>query len=261
MEKKMKIERIISAFVIAFALLFNQFGSASAKTQHASMAAAAAYKCNFSPLKPTGYAPAKIVFTADYNGSDVDSYLWTFGDGNSASGPIVENTFIKKSSPHVRLQVWFVDGTSIQCSTWGNIMEPVKTVPVAPAPKGQGNSNSGSAANMGDDNLAPVINGNNNQININPDPVVIIVTPMPTTAATSTPTPTVTPTAPVVPDNSCNGYCASSGGTININPPPVQNSATVKTVPTNPVAMFIYAMIDGMTSFGENWKVWLVENK
>jgi hypothetical protein len=241
--RKMKIERIISAFVIAFALLFNQFGSASAKPQPVSMAAA--FKCNFSPLKPTGFAPAEIVFTADYNGSDVDSYLWTFGDGNSASGPVVENTFIKKSSPHVRLQVWFVDGTSIQCSTWGNIMEPVKTVPVAPAPKGQGNSNSGSAANMGDDNLAPVINGNNNQININPDPIVIVITPSPTAITTATPTPTVTPTAPVVPDNSCNGYCASNGGVININPTPAQNSPAVKTV--QPIRRDVYLCHDDGT--------------
>ena len=248
------------AILLALVLTVTSFGSASAKPQPASMAAD--YKCNFSPLKPTGYAPAKIVFTADYNGSDVDSYLWTFGDGNSASGAVVENTFSGQvSNPHIKLQVWLHDGTSIQCSTWGNIMEPVQTVvSVTPTPNAYGNSNSGAAANMGNDNFAPVINGNNNQININPDPVVIIITPSPTPSATATPVPAVTPVVPVPDDNSCSGYCASNGGTININPTPAQNSPAVKTMPTNFLAMLIYSIIDGFTSPGENWKTWFVEN-
>lgn len=247
-----KLHGILS-IVLALIVALSSISSASAKTQPASMAAD--YKCNFSPLKPTGYAPAKIVFTADYNGSDVDSYLWTFGDGNSASGAVVENTFSGQvSNPHIKLQVWLHDGTSIQCSTWGNIMEPVQTVvSVTPTPNAYGNSNSGAAANMGNDNFAPVINGNNNQININPDPVVIIITPSPTPSATATPAPAVTPSS------SCSGYCASDGGTININPPS-QNGATAKTMPTNFWAMIFYSIIDGFTSPGENWKTWFVEN-
>lgn len=76
-----------------------------------------------------------------------------------------------------------------------------------------------------------------------------------------TPTPTVTPVVPVVPDNSCSGYCASSGGTININPAPAQNNPAVKTMPTSFRAMFFYTIFDGISSPFENWKTWLVENR
>lgn len=65
---------------------------------------------------------------------------------------------------------------------------------------------------------------------------------------------------PVIP-NSCSGYCASSGGTIIINPPSTQITTTTKTMPTNFWAMFFYSILDGFTSPLENWKVWLVENK
>lgn len=259
----------VLALLIASMLAVTSFGPASAKTQHASMAAAAAYKCNFSPLKPSGPAPLKVTFYADYNGSDVESYLWSFGDrssDDSAVGPVAEHVFKNADTlPHIKLQVWFVDGSSIQCSTYGDVRQPsttVSKVTPTPTPNAYGNSNSGSAANMGNNNFAPVINGNSNQININPDPIIIVITP-PATAATTTPAPTVTPVAPIVPDdNSCYGNCASNGGTIIINPTPAtQSSAVVKTMPTNFWAMFFYTIFDGISSPFENWKTWLVENR
>lgn len=111
----------------------------------------------------------------------------------------------------------------------------------------------GMAKNAGENAFSVVNTGEGNidvRIEQAPAPVV-------------TPTPAVvTPVAPVVPDdNSCNGYCAQSGGTININPPLAQNATTVKTMPTNFWAMFFYTILDGISSPFENWKTWLVENR
>jgi hypothetical protein len=195
--KKISKSTLVVALMLILSLAFPSGSIASAQTEPVTKAVvieasktptvlsnepAKQEKCLFSPLKPIGPAPLKVTFYADYNGSDVDSYLWTFGDGstsNSAVGPVVEHTFSgENTDPHIKLQVWFHDGTSVQCSTWGQIKEPTQAVvPVAtqtpPIPPTGNNTAAGNGTSAtidveGDNNASNSINcGNGCEITIN----------------------------------------------------------------------------------------------
>ncbi len=170
----MKTQRIISALVIALALLINSFGSASAKPNDPPVVdtgISKQEKCLFSPLKPTGPAPMAVTFYADYNGPDVKFHSWLFSDGtntDSAGGSVVDHTFTgTNTDPQIIHQVWFTDGTNFTCSSWGKITVPNQAVAPAvtqtpPAPPVDGNTSSPAT---GAASAVNTVTGNNNASN------------------------------------------------------------------------------------------------
>jgi PKD repeat protein len=95
---------------------------------------------NFRPSQPQALFTATAVqhvvpFTASFDGTlsfhpdgEIVTYLWTFGDGATDSGPIVDHTFLENGTYDVRLTV--IDKVGVSHSTWMEI-EALNPPPVA----------------------------------------------------------------------------------------------------------------------------------
>jgi len=83
-----------------------------------------------------------IPFTVGFNGSlsyspggDIVSYLWTFGDGGSESGPVAEHTFEEDGTYDVQLLVVDETGASKTTTMTINALNPPPTAGFVYSPK------------------------------------------------------------------------------------------------------------------------------
>jgi len=85
-----------------------------------------------------------IPFTASFDATlsynpegTIQSYLWSFGDGGSDSGPLVDHTFIQSGTFEVRLTV--IDGQGISSSTTMTVeaLNPLPEATFSYSPKSQ----------------------------------------------------------------------------------------------------------------------------
>jgi PKD repeat protein len=83
-----------------------------------------------------------IPFTVGFNGSlsyapdgDIVSYLWTFGDGSSETGPVTEHTFQEDGMYDVRLLVIDSKGASTSSSVTIHALNPPPTAGFEYSPK------------------------------------------------------------------------------------------------------------------------------
>lgn len=238
----MKIQRIISAITLAFALLFNQFGPASAKPQ-----AALDPDCSYTPDSLTVELGELVQFHIT-NPDNSNSYMWIWGDGTeSLPGTAQEHAWYGLGK--VRMYVVASGSTGFnRCYSWVTVIagndtgmgggmnfptetppSPVST-PIVIIVTDEVEIARGRTEGDG----SPIINnsGDNN-------PVTITINQIP--SATVTPDPTSA--TPVVPNMNCSnnsGYnginiCAEKGSTVNLNPvaqatPVLPAQPVVKTV-------------------------------
>lgn len=253
--EKMKIQRIISVIAIAFALLFNQFGSASAKSN-----VTAGNGCQVNIVASTGSVPFET--SIEVTGIEGPTIIIYGDSSDDGTGRLVDHTYYAVSRFTITAIVDGIDGFFYRCHGYvtttagenGMGLGGGMDLPKEEFEMPQGSvtivdpylyvdqiseDRNGMADNTGENSFSVVNTGEGNvDVTIEQAPV---------------------PVVPVIP-NSCSGNCASNGGTIIINPPPAQNAAAVKTMPTTILGMFFYSIIDGITSPGESWKVWFVEN-
>ncbi len=262
----MKIERIISALLIALALLVNSFGPANAKPQPDPMPA-----CQFNPVSITTEIGIEQLFHIT-NPDPSSTYTWIWGDStDSKLGSSSSHAWNALGRVKMHVLENGLDGFS-RCYSWvtviaGNRMEipdlendddtkekgdlpkPPSVVEVPVITTGDiASYENGMAENAGENAFSVVNTGEGDiEVRIEQAPAPVVVP---------------TPVAPIVPDdNSCYGNCASNGGTIIINPAPVQNSSTqVRTMPRSLIGLIFYVLSHGVSTPLRDIETWILEN-
>lgn len=244
--------------LVSFAMSASLVGPAAAQKEISAVATQQPdVPCEFGPLNAVGPAPLTVHFDASASQAS-GGYSWFTPDENHADGgETFDHTFKNPGDYKVRVTCYNSNGTFSWVTTWVTVKAPasqsVSVVTPTPNPSGNtspnGNGSTAKGSIEGDNNFAPVVNGDNNEINI-----TIEQTPVP---AIPTPTVSATPVTPIVPDNSCYGNCASNGGTIIINPPPVQNSPVIKTSAVSGWWTLVRMIISPFIIMDE----WIVQNK
>ena len=101
----------------------------------------------FTPSAPQALftaSPAEhvIPFTASFDATlsqrasdEVLSYVWTFGDGSSASGPLVDHTYAQDGTYDVALTIYDAKGVSSSTHLAVNALNPLPTATFSYSPK------------------------------------------------------------------------------------------------------------------------------
>ena len=178
----MKIQRIISAFALAFVMIVIQYGSAFAKPDSPDC------RITASTTTPVVGEPVQLTVKTSLTGSVY------FGDGTEVqNGKSLWHTFHYVGSPVAVAAVW-VGRSTVRCTF-------DFTVSDGPKPAGKPDDDSGNIQDQtevnagsettyahgsieGDNNIAPVINGDNNKVIVKieqPAPLVETIEPKPLT--------------------------------------------------------------------------------
>lgn len=261
------------ALLLAFVLAVSSVGisPASAKPQTAPDP-----DCKFSPVSITVEIGKVITFHVS-NPDPLTSYMWEWGNGTEVkTGEVATNYWSALGDVPMSLTSSNRAHGTNRCNSWVHVVPatqeydnglgggfnfPTETPPapiVTPDPSitvGNISANEIEAGRNDNGSFDNIITGDNNKVIIKIEQVSS-TTPSPTVTITTTPTPSATPIATVVvPNTTCNGYCAYNGSTINVNPTP---STTVsKTTATNGFWLFVQMAISPFVILND----YIIQNK
>lgn len=257
-----KLQYLVSV-LLALVLALSSIGSASAKPNDLPANDPHIKTCYFGPLNPIGTVPYSVKFVGNEPNATA-GYSWmtadTSGVSSVGSGQNFTHVFNNPGTYMVRVTCYKLDGSFAFASTYVTVQAAVTSQPVVtqtpPAPPigdipTMDSENVAKSSISGNENIAPVINGDDNIVKITIEQ-----------SPTSTPVP-----LQAVPSN-CNDstgkgstvICAS--GNVNINPvaqatPVLPAQPVIKTVATSGFWTFIRMLYAPLIILDQ----WIVQNK